>query len=141
MTQIDFYLLKSQDEFQRLGFACRLVEKAWSQGHRVLIQTPSAAMSEQVNRLLWTFREGSFLPHGLLTEADADITPILINHGEEAGDEHQVLINLSQSVPPFFSRFERLAEILDQSPEILTAGRGRYSHYKERGYPLQHHQM
>jgi DNA polymerase-3 subunit chi len=141
LTQIDFYLLPSQSEGQRLNFACRLAEKAWTQGHRVLIQTPSAAESEQLNRLLWTFREGSFLPHGLLAEADTELTPILINHGEEAGEEHQVLINLSPAIPAFFSRFERLAEILDQTPDILAAGRSRYGHYQERGYPLQHHQM
>ena len=51
------------------------------------------------------------------------------------------LINLSNEVPPFFSRFERLAEILDQEEPILLAGRKRYLFYRDRGYNLEYHQL
>ena len=38
-------------------------------------------------------------------------------------------------------RLQRLLELLDQAPDILAAGRKRYTHYKQRGYPLRHHDI
>ena len=55
--------------------------------------------------------------------------------------EHDVLINLAPEVPNFFSRFARLAEPLDQEPGIREAGRERYRFYRDRGYPLESHQI
>ena len=51
------------------------------------------------------------------------------------------LINLSNQRPAFFSRFSKVAEILDTNEEILTAGRKRYSFYRDRGYTLGYYQL
>jgi DNA polymerase-3 subunit chi len=57
--------------------------------------------------------------------------------------EHQgpalVLINLHELPPPFFSRFERLAEIV--SVDGATAARERFRFYRERGYDLRTHNL
>jgi len=94
-----------------------------------------------MDRLLWTFRDGSFIPHGLIGKAEAAHTPVLIGHGEDAEEEHDILINLNQQVPDFFSRFERVAEPIDQDAEIRKTGRTRYRFYKDRGYPLETHDI
>ena len=50
-----------------------------------------------------------------------------------------MLINLGSDVPTFFGRFDRVAEIvLDPERDL---GRERYRHYRDRGYPLQHHEL
>ena len=141
MTRIDFYLLQEQAQGNRFTLAWRLVEKAYRQQHRIFIHTASPEESQHMDRLLWTYRQDSFIPHGLLHKVDAALTPVLIGHEDEAGDEHDVLVNLSNRVPAFFSRFERLAEPLDQTPELVTAGRERFRYYRERGYPLNHHEI
>jgi DNA polymerase-3 subunit chi len=141
MTQVDFYLLKSDTAQGRWTLACRLAEKAYGQGRRVYLHTASEAESQYLDQLLWTFRDGSFLPHGLAERADPDRTPILIGHDEAPANEHDVLINLAPEVPAFFSRFERVAEPLDQDPAGLDAGRARFRFYRDRGYPLQHHEL
>ena len=51
------------------------------------------------------------------------------------------LINLSNKRPDFFSKFNKMAEILDQNKENLAAGRERYSFYKNRGYTLKYYQL
>ena len=61
--------------------------------------------------------------------------------GEAAADHPDVMINLSAEVPPLFSRFERVAEIVLNDPDALAASRRRWSFYKDRGYQLQHHDM
>ncbi len=141
MTQVDFYILSDQARGDRFQIACRLAEKAWRQGRRIYLHTASAAESQHLDRLLWTFREQSFIPHGLAAEADPAMNPILIGHAGEAGEEHDVLINLDHQVPPFFSRFGRLAEIIDRDPEVRRSGRDRYRFYRDRGYPLQDHKI
>lgn len=141
MTQIDFYVMKESAPGNRFTLACRLAEKAYKQQRRVFVYTGSQEESIHMDRLLWTFRQGSFIPHGMIHQADASVTPVLIGHDGDPGEEHDVLINLSKQIPPFFSRFERLAEPLDQTPEDLAAGRSRFRYYRERGYDLQHHEV
>ena len=141
MTRVDFYVLAAGSRGDRYTLACRLAEKAWQQGHRVYLHTSSAAESKHLDRLLWTFRDGSFLPHARHGEADTRLNPILIGHDATAGGEHDVLINLALQVPDFFSRFERVVEPLDSSADIRAAGRERYRFYRDRGYPLNNHDI
>jgi len=141
MTQVDFYLLKSNVPRGRWTLACRLAEKAYGQGRRVYLHTGSGAESQSLDQLLWTFRDGSFVPHGLVGQADPQQTPVLVGHSQAPESEHDVLINLASEVPAFFSRFERVAEPLDQDPSSLGAGRARFRFYRDRGYPLQHHEL
>ncbi|MCU7809071.1 MAG: DNA polymerase III subunit chi, partial [Candidatus Thiodiazotropha sp. (ex Semelilucina semeliformis)] len=51
------------------------------------------------------------------------------------------LIDLSAAIPAFFSRFERVAEIIDKEPQVVTAGRERFRFYRDRGYPLNKHDI
>ncbi len=47
-----------------------------------------------------------------------------------------VLINMTDEQPLFFSQFERVAEIIDERDESKQAGRERFQFYKQRGYEL-----
>ena len=141
VTRVDFYILGDRAAGDRYRLSCRLAEKAWQQGRRVYLHTESEQEAQQLDRLLWAFRQGSFLPHGLLAGADIRHNPILIGHGSDAGEEHDVLINLTREPPPFFSRFERVVEPIDRDQTIRHAGRERYRFYRDRGYPLQTHNI
>ena len=66
---------------------------------------------------------------------------MLLGHGEEPGADHQLLINLADDVPLFFSRFDRVAEIINDDPAILHQGRQRYSSYRNDEYPLHYHEI
>lgn len=141
MTQVDFYILGAQSTGDRFTMACRLAGKAWQQGRRVYLHTNSEAESRHLDRLLWTFRQESFIPHGLLEQSDPALNPVVIGHANHGGDEHDVLINLAPEAPEFFSRFHRVAECIDHDAEIKKAGRDRYSFYRDRGYPLNTHEI
>ena len=141
MTRIDFYILADQAAGDRYHLACRLAEKAWQKGRRIYIHTQHDTESRHIDRLLWTFREGSFVPHGLISENDPELTPILIGSGDEVGNEHDVLISLTTEAPAFFSRFERVAELIDHDAEVKKAGRDRYRLYRDRGYTLNTHSI
>ncbi len=140
MTRVDFYVLKAGSRGNRYTLAARLAEKAWRSGHRVLLSVDGAEEQRHMDRLLWTFRDISFVPHGLVGQADPALHPVLITL-DDADGEHEVLINLRRDIPPYFSRFERMAECIDLEPETLKRGREHYRFYRERGYPLQTHEV
>ncbi len=141
MTQVDFYLPGAGARDNRFGLACRLADKAYRQGRRVYLHAASAEQAQHLDRLLWTFRDQSFVPHGLAGQADPALTPVLLGWQPPPEGENDVLINLAPEVPAFFSRFRRLAEPLDDEPGIREAGRERYRFYRDRGYPLKSHQI
>jgi DNA polymerase-3 subunit chi len=142
MTQIDFYILSEQSAHNRDILSCRLAEKVYKLGNRLYIHTATQAEASRVDDLLWTYRDGSFLPHeiyrGELTPA---ATPIIIGHDQESCGEADVLINLAPAVPLFFSRFERVAEIISQQTADKNSGRERYRFYRDRGYALKTHNI
>ena len=141
MTQVDFYVLPGDTEQQREQFACRLADKAYRLGHRVFIHTESAEQTRHLDELLWTFQQGSFVPHSTHHEAGDAPPPVLLGHDVEPDAGSQVLINLAGDVPLFFSRFERVAELINDDAGIRQQGRKRYGFYKERGYPLRTHEI
>ena len=141
MTEVDFYILQPQAQGNRFTLACRLAEKAWRQGRRVLISTASEQEARHMDRLLWVYREQSFIPHGILGDADPNLNPVLISAGGDAGEEQDVLINLASDIPGFFSRFDRVAECVDNENNARTASRQRFRFYRDRGYPLNTHEI
>lgn len=141
MTQVDFYVLTSGGVSAALQYTCRLTEKAWRMGHDIYIHTPDANLAEQLDELLWSFSPESFLPHAR-SEASSETARERVLIGSDAPAGHSdVLVNLTQEIPPFFSRFHRVAEIVCQEPAWLAAGRERYRFYSDRGYPLAKHDI
>ena len=141
MTQVDFYLLQDNSAQNLMGFACRLADKAYRLGNRVFIHTESVDQTRQLDELLWTFQQNSFVPHAIYQAAQNNPPPVLLAHNGEPDASNQVLINLAAEVPLFFSRFERVAELVNQNADIRQHGRSRYTFYKDRGYPLRTHEI
>lgn len=140
MTRIDFYLLSDVDRVAKLRFACRLAHRAAQTGKSVNVQTANATESEELDELMWAYPPGHFLPHAVTNErTDKTDVPVLINHQEPTPADDHVLINLSVEIPAFFGRFERVAEII-LDPE-RSIGRDRYRNYRDKGYPLFHHDL
>ena len=140
MTRIDFYVLPGHDPHMRRVMACRLIEKAFRQGHRIFVRTGSESDTRMFDDLLWTFRQGSFVPHELADESDR-MAPVVIGHGNPPGDMHDVLVNVGLELVPGFESFERVAELVDQDDVVRQAGRLRYKSYQSGGFPLQTHQL
>ena len=140
MTQVDFYILAGSDPSGCEQFACRLTEKAFRAGYRVHLNSATPEQAEQLDKLLWSFRPGSFIPHRCAPTEDEEV-PVVIGCDAEPERETDLLINLADTTPPFFSRFQRVAEIVNQDPQRREKGRQRYRFYQERGYPLAHHNI
>ncbi len=141
MPRVDFYLQKNGPPGARLRLCCRLVERILGAGRQILIHCPDRGLAGRLDELLWTFREDSFIPHGLISATDPALTPVVISPDGSPEDRCQVLINLDLAPPPFAARFERLCEPLDPDPAVLQAARQRWAHYRAQGWELGHHDI
>ena len=143
MTRVDFYVLPDADAGAKDRFVCRIADKAYRAGHRVYVLTPDDAYARALDELLWTFHPGSFVPHELHSGADNgdSDTPVLIGHHEPPAQHHDVLISLWREVPTFFSRFQRLIECVGSDDDDKSQSRSRFRFYRDRGYPLETHQV
>jgi len=141
MTRIDFYIVDDEQISSRALLACRLAEKAFSLKNRIYIYTADELQANEFDDLLWTYRAGSFVPHQQLgTQTDPDC-PVLIGHVDAPDGLNQVLINLDMTVPLFFSRFERVVEIVNQDEIQRQQARERFKFYRDRGYDLHTHNL
>lgn len=138
MTSIKFYVCRDATLDSRLLLACKLAQKAREHGMHVYIHTDTPTTTQKIDELLWSWSDVSFMPHALAPDSDV---PILLGDEYEPMERCDYLINLSGARPDFFGRFKRMAEILDQDPDILSDGRDRYRFYQDRGYKLDYHKL
>jgi DNA polymerase-3 subunit chi len=143
MTRVDFYLLPGADPQARRVLACKLTEKAWRLGMKVHIHTDSEGEAEQMDKLLWTFRQGSFIPHARTTAppAEREDIAVLIGPSPAPAGFSELLINLALEIPEDFQHCQRIAELLDEDATLRAAGRRRYAAYKQHGCALETHKL
>ena len=142
MTKIDFYTGSTD----KLRTACQLSHKAMQNGVRTIISAHDAVTTDALDKLLWHYPATAFIPHCRSDAAEADQMPVLsmskwpvvLSHGNDKFPHHDLLISLHSECMPFFSRFERVIEIIGNDAEDSRLGRERYKFYKDRGYELHH---
>ena len=133
MTKVFFYH-GAQD---RLQAAAAWLAQAHARRQAVLIYAPDAAVADRLDRLLWTTPATAFLPHCRADAPLAGETPLLIAAKLDTLPQEERLLNLSDEVPPGFSRFTELVEIVSDSGEDRLPARERFKFYRDRGYQLE----
>lgn len=152
MTQVDFYILATQSEDSWLRLACRITEKAIQKNLNVYLHSENAADASRLDGLLWTFSQGSFIPHRLVGSGSGEPfeESVLIGRNDLAGEtpvdtqvtqRWDLMINLTKQVPEIFSRYARVAEVIDADPIRRENGRERFRFYRDRGYELNTHNV
>jgi len=132
VTRVEFHF----NVAGKVSYACQLARNVLSDGQRMVICCSDAALLAELNQKLWTASAVEFLPHCFCADARAADTPILLSCGSEDTAHHETLINLDRDRPDFFTRFERVLEIVSLEAEDRDAGRSRWRFYRERGYAV-----
>jgi DNA polymerase-3 subunit chi len=139
VSRADYYILPDTEPESRAAFLCRLCEKILGLGMRVFISTEHETAARQLDQQLWTARPQSFVPHVLLGGLPA--SPIEIGWGEQLPNHREVFINLSGRLPDTAFEFERIVEIVIQTPEVLAATRENYARCRDHGLELHRTDM
>jgi DNA polymerase III subunit chi len=134
MTKVDFYTGSAD----KLRTACQLSHKALQNGIRTVISAPDSVTTDTLDKLLWHYPATAFIPHCRSDAGEADRMPVILDHGSDRFPCHDLLISLHDECTPFFSRFERVIEIIGADAEDSRLGRERFKFYRDRGYELRH---
>ena len=142
MARIDFYILNQAGTQSRHAFACRLAEKAYRLENTVHIHAASREEAERVDELLWTFRDGSFVPHHRLgTTAPGMASPVTVGCDADTVEARDLLINLCDDIPSCVEAFPRVAELVTSDADCKQQSRRRFATYREQGHTLETHKV
>ncbi len=140
-TQVDFYLLGAADPRARLATACRIAEKAFDQGLRVAVRTASPSETAELDELMWTFSDRSFVPHAVwpAEPAVADETPVLIASGAPARLAPRRADQPRHGHAGGCGHFGRICEVVGGDEDAKQRARVRWRGYREAGLsPASH---
>jgi DNA polymerase-3 subunit chi len=132
MTRISFL----HGAGDRIQAAAQWLQRAWGRREPVLVYVPDSGQSALLDRVLWTQPQLSFLPHCRVDSPLAAETPILLTDTLDAPPQDSCLLNLANELPPTFSRFEHLVEIVSVDDTDRLPARERFKFYRERGYAI-----
>jgi DNA polymerase-3 subunit chi len=140
--KIDFYVLETTNKQKSQLFTCRLLETTTPKSIFVHMNTREEA--QRFDALLWTYRDDSFLPHSLYDSnnevSEVSAAPIQIGFSDINSNSNSdtpnpspaILFNLAQTVPSFYTQFERVIEIVFTDPSVQQLARQRYKHYRDQ---------
>ncbi len=143
MPKVDFYILADPGVPAQHRYACRLTEQAFEQGQKVYLRAATEADLQQLDEVLWTFSDRAFLPHEIAGPASPSHPLIAALIGREAAPAgyRTLLVNMTDEMPADAEQFERIAEVVAADPERKQRARDRFRQYRERGWPLETHNV
>jgi len=94
-----------------------------------------------LNTALWTYDQGSFLPHGSTKEKNPEQHPIYLTTGLEVPNKATVLILTENIDAEDISRFERCIDIFEEDRTAILRARDSWASRKMEGYSLTYWQQ
>ena len=134
----EFIELRSAQD--KLSTVCRCAERHYEGGETVAIHTADQAQADELDGLLWTSKQNSFVPHVIMSQAQEPVLePVFIVVGEEELPDTEVLIVASGREPDgWLGRVGHVcdfAEVYDD--KLRAAARARYKKYSDAGYRMR----
>ena len=139
MAEVGFYHLLSTPLERALP---KLLERARAHGHPVVVRCGSAERVAQLDAVLWTYEEASFLPHGSARDGAAARQPIWLTDGDENPNRATMLVLVDGVEAGDLAAFARCADMFDGNDEdAVAAARERWRRARAAGHELTYWQQ
>lgn len=136
MIDIFFYHLTTTPLERALP---KLLEKALSGGWRALVVDANEERLEFLNQQLWTYEQGSFLPHGMVKDGAAEKHPVLLHNAIDNRNGARLLVVTDGRQLEGEAGFERVIDLIDGHDDgAVAAARARWKQYKEAGHGISY---
>lgn len=139
MTQVDFYLLKQINLSACYRFSCRFAEQAYQADQALYYLVDTIEQAQQLNDLLWTWRDISFIPHCL--DGSEAVEKIRIGTCAPLSLEKYFLVNLTPQVLDFFTDFVVVVEIVPDESHAKRCAREKYKIYQQKKIEITIHRL
>ncbi len=121
MAEVLFYHLESQPLEAVIPL---LLEKTLERGWRAVIEVGSRERAEALDSHLWTFRDDSFLPHGLAGEEADALQPIVLTTEPDNPNGAVVRFFVDRAVPQSADGYQRLVYLFSgHDPDAVAEAR------------------
>ncbi len=91
-------------------YICDLTEKLFDNNISVLVYAANPSSISQLNDLLWTWKQDSFIPHSVVSQENKNVDPVLLSSSMELDCQTEALI-LFDPLP--LSELEKYKLIVD----------------------------
>lgn len=134
MTEVSFYHLERSSLEAALP---KLLEKVLAAGLKAVVKLGSDERVAALDATLWTYEQGSFLPHGAAADGNGPQQPIWLTAGDDNPAGATVLVLADGAQSEAMADYARCLELFDGRDETaLGAARAHWKAYKERGFSL-----
>jgi DNA polymerase-3 subunit chi len=141
MPSVDFYYLKDVHKQNLILFCCRLLEVAYYKNHQIYVAIETLTQAEELDQLLWSFRDNSFIPHKLLVaQANLPIALIVGRYTQQLSVQ-DVLLNLTATIPANAANFTRILEVFNIQSLATGWHDSHRAYYQERQWPVKEHNL
>lgn len=116
-----------------------LLDKTLARGWRAIVRSGSSDRLEHLDGWLWSWRDDSFLPHGLAGEPHVARQPVLLTTAEENPNGAQALFLIDGAEPGDLAAYARCLILFDGKDDAqLARARAQWSALKGRGAALSY---
>lgn len=131
VPEVSFYKLQKTSLEHSLP---RLLEKIFQAQKKAVVLFGTPERLDAFNAMLWTYSQGSFLPHGSSKEGAAESQPIWLTNILENPNEAEILITVEDQEINNFLTFSRCLDIYDgNDPEAEAKANDRKKKYRDLG--------
>ena len=122
MTEIAFYHLEKSPLEQVLP---KLLEKTLGAGKRALVLAGSEQRVEALAGLLWTYEQGSWLPHGTDQDGSPEDQPVWLTTADDNANRAEFLFLTDGATSARIGDYERCFELFDGRDAAAVAADGK----------------
>ena len=116
-----------------------LLEKTLARGWRALVRCAGRDRLEHLDGWLWSYRDESFLPHGIVEAPEAGRQPVLLTTDADNLNAAQAVFLIDGADAPGLEGYERCVVLFDgRDTAALEGARDRWREVKAQGHPASY---
>jgi DNA polymerase-3 subunit chi len=119
------------------GVLPELLEKSLERGWRAVVQAGSEERVEALNMALWTYRQESFLPHGMAADGQPERQPVYLTTGEGNPNGASIRFLVDGAEAGDLSGYDRAVHLFDgRDEEAVAHARGQWKAATDAGHEV-----
>jgi DNA polymerase-3 subunit chi len=139
MAEVLFYHLTERTLEQALP---PLIEKSLERGWNVVIQGNDETRLEALDAHLWSYREDSFLPHGMVRDGTESLQPVFLSTRTDNPNGAAIRFMIDAAEPPDLAAYVRGVYLFDgHDAAALEKARERWTVEKSAGHTVTYWQQ
>ena len=112
---------------------------------KILVSSKNSMLIDDINKLLWTFEQLSFIPHSTGQNYDP-MAPVLLIETDYQNDsiikkDYNIFINLDDEPKTDYHDHEIVVELVSENEQQKKSARNKYLYYKNNKLNLKHENL